>query len=268
MSNALANPRDRTRAVMIEVRDQLQKKRKILASLLPREITPERMQAIVLTSFQKNPGLLNCDPNSILGCVYESAKMGLEPDTGAQLAHIIPYKGKATFQLGYRGLMLLARRALGKDTALGASEVRKNDIFEHTEFPPDLKHSVPRVDGVPMSEEERGPIVAAYAWCRFPDGYQQFRVCYADEIKRARAASASARGGSSPWNTHESSMVQKTALKRLSKLLPMPDLAGHAIMMDDSAEDGRDQRMSETWDAIGTDDSIEVTQVQEETNDG
>lgn len=260
MSNALAKPQERTRQVMIAVRDKLEAKKKILSALLPPEITPERMQALVLTSFQKTPALLNCSVESILGVVYEASKLALEMDTGAQLAHMIPYKGQATLQIGFRGMALLARRAMGKDVAMGGDCVRANDNFEHENFPPKLSHSIPRVEGVPMTEKERGDIVASYAWARWQNGHTQYRVVYKDELDRARAASRSKTG---PWVQYPDQMSIKTAKKRLCKDLPTPDSVGHAIMLDDAAEDGRDQKMAETWEAIGQDDVVEVSQVDE-----
>lgn len=260
MTNALANPQQRTRNVMIAVRDKLESKKKVLSTLLPREITPERMTALVLTSFQKNPSLLECSVESILGCVYESAKLGLEPDTGAQLAHMIPYKGKATLQIGFRGMAMLARRAMGKDVAMGGDCVRAQDLFEHENFPPSLRHSIQRVDGIPMRDEQRGEIVASYAWVRWPNGHTQYRVCYRDELDRARAASR-AKGG--PWTQWPDQMAIKTAKKRLCKDLPLPDSVGHAIMLDDAAEDGRDQKMDATWEGL-PEETIEAEVVLED----
>lgn len=245
-------------------------KKKVIEALLPPGMDVKRLKAMIWTSMQRNSRLADCSIPSILGCAYEAAKLGLDLDSGAQLAHMVPYKGQAQFQLGFRGMLVLARRSLGSGTALGAVEVRANDDFHHVDFPPDLKHSVPRVNGMPMSEKDRGQIIASYAWVRFQDGYLQYRVCYLDELRRARAASKAKNG---PWVLHEAAMAQKTALKRLCKVLPMPDAAGRAMMLDDSADDGREQSMGSEWkiatgedEASPNDDDV-ITVTQEQPSD-
>jgi recombination protein RecT len=259
MTNALATPVQRTRAAAKLISEELAKKSTTLRHLLPPGVSPDRLRTLVLTSFSKNPRLMECDVQSILGAVYECAKLGLEPDTGTQECHLIPYKGRATFQLGFRGMVKLARRALGDATPIWSGHVRAGDHFVHHETPPTLEHSRMMVereeDGtmwkVPATERERGPLIAAYACARFSDGFILPRVCYEDEIKRARKASKAKDG---PWVHHEAAMWEKTAVKRLCKLLPLPEYVGRAIELDDAADDSRDQGFSAKWENLERED--------------
>lgn len=259
-SGALARPQDRARTVMMQVRDTLKAKHTVLKALLPKEVTPERMQALVLTSFQRNPDLLKCDVGSILQCVYEAAKVGLEPDTVGQDCHLIPRKQRATFQLGFRGMMKLARRA-GDVRQIWSGVVRDCDLFQWQEgADPRLEHVIDREAG----DRDERKIVAAYACARFRDGFVQFRVVLPDEIKRAKATAAP----SGPWKTHEPAMWEKTAIKRLCKLLPMPDAVQRVISLDDLGEAGQDQKLSEAWNALPDSDSNdEPAQVDVVPND-
>lgn len=260
MNNALQPARERIASAKNLVAKEIDAKKKVIEALLPPGMDVNRLKAMIWTSMQRNSRLAECSPASIMGCAFEAAKLGLDLDSGAQLAHMVPYKGQAQFQLGFRGMALLARRAMGKDVAMGGDCVRANDNFEHENFPPKLSHSIPRIDGVPMTEKQRGDIVASYAWARWQSGHTQYRVCYRDEIDRARAVSKAKNG---PWVQWFDQMAIKTAKKRLFKDLPTPDSVGHAIMLDDAAEDGRDQKMAETWETVGQDDVIEVSQMDE-----
>src|SRR5690348_15772894 len=69
---------------------------------LPKAITPERLARLVLTEVRRIPALLDCNRNSLLGAVLQAAQLGLEPGVLGQ-CWIIPYKGNATFVLGYQG---------------------------------------------------------------------------------------------------------------------------------------------------------------------
>jgi recombination protein RecT len=262
---ALAVPADRTREIMRHVGDELNKKQTFLSHMLPAEITPQRLRAFSLLALQRTPRLLECDVPSLLGAVYESAKAGLEPN--AIDAVILPYKGKAQFQLMFRGAMKLARR--GGDVAqIWSSTVRAFDRFVWTDGSAqslihEIQTSEKEFDGkivkLPATEEQRGPLVAAYACARFADGFIQSRVVLEDEIARAKKTSKTADRPDSPWRSHEAAMWEKTAIKRLCKHLPMPDLVQRAITLDDQAEAGVDQKLAESWQAAPTDEGPEVT---------
>src|SRR5262245_33131492 len=99
------------------VRSLLEKSRPQIALALPRHMHAERMLRIVMTSVQRNVKLLDCDPVSLVGAVIQSAQLGLEPDGVLGEAYLIPfYNGhrkryEVQFQVGYKGLLALARRS-------------------------------------------------------------------------------------------------------------------------------------------------------------
>lgn len=251
---ALAVPADRTREMLRTVGRELELKSKFLSHMLPKEITPERLRAFSLLALQRIPQLLNCSVPSLLGAVYEAAQAGLAPDSVDSV--IIPYGNKAQFQIMFRGMMKLARRAEGGITQIWADTIRERDDFvEERGMTPALTHTILRSeDGKPLSETARGELIAAYACARFADGFVQPHVVYRDEIERAKKTS-----GGSVWKTHEPAMWAKTAIKRLCKVLPMPDQVQRAIVLDDQAEAGVDQKLDASWMAAPSDDGPEVT---------
>lgn len=267
---ALARPADRSRSKMADVSDQLKAKAPLLQAMLPKEVTPDRMRALVLTSFQRQPKLMQCSTPSILQCVFEAAKVGLEPDTIGQDCHIIPRKNRgqmeATFQIGFRGAMKLARRASVRQ--IWSDAVRLHDRFEWTKgMDPKLVHEIPRDDeGAPLSDAERGELICAYACARFPDGFVQFEVVTADDVKRAQQSAFV--NNDSPWKTHAAAMWRKTAIKRLCKELPMPDAAQRAIELDDLADAGKDQGLHAAWEATPNETGMTVTDARDSDDDG
>lgn len=238
MSNALATTDQRAQSVIAEVSQAINASRKTLLALLPKEITPERLKALTMTSIRKTPALMKCDARSILACVYEAAKLGLQPDTATADCHIIPRGKQATFQIGYKGMMKLARRAV-PGVPIKAEHVCENDSFVWEEgLAPILKHS-----RAPAGE--RGKVVYAYAIAQLPGGLIAFKVVDADDIARARKTAFS-----TAWQHHEGAMWEKTAIKRLAKTLPIDDPAAaerlhRAIALDDAADDGRPQELGD-----------------------
>ncbi len=244
MSNALARPDAQAKDLMREVSRSLESNKATIMALLPKEITHEKLKALTLTSIRKSPGLLKCSSSSIMACVYEACKLGLQPDTATADCHIIPRKGEATFQIGFKGLMKLLRRAAPM-TTIKAEHVREGDHFVWCEgLDPKLEHT--RAKAGKRAEQ---PILYAYAIARFANGRTEFKVVDADDIARAKKSAHIT--GFSPWTHHEGAMWEKTAIKRLCKTLPVDDPSGNhsahlyrAIELDDAAEDDRAQDLS------------------------
>ena len=88
---------------------------------IPKHMTPERLLRIATTSIRQNPKLKVCTAQSLLGAVMQCAQLGLEPSVLGH-AYLVPYKNKkkdgtrewwedeCQFQIGYKGLIELARR--------------------------------------------------------------------------------------------------------------------------------------------------------------
>ena len=62
------------------VRSLLEKSRGQIALALPKHMNADRMLRIAMTSIQRNPALLDCEPISLVGAVIQSSQLGLEPD--------------------------------------------------------------------------------------------------------------------------------------------------------------------------------------------
>src|SRR5438093_523271 len=89
-----------------------------IALALPAHLKPERMARIALTLVRRTPDLALCSAPSFMGALMTCAQLGVEPGP-LGYAWIIPRQVKddgkptgeweATFQLGYKGVIYLAR---------------------------------------------------------------------------------------------------------------------------------------------------------------
>lgn len=235
-----------TRDRISTVRGLLEKSKAQIALALPRHMSAERMMRIALTSIQRNPALLECDPISLIGAVIQSSQLGLEPDGVLGQAYLIPYRNsrkgtrEVQFQPGYLGLLALARRS-GDIDSVDTRVVYERDRFKYAfGLTPVLEH-------VPSTEEDRGAATYVYAIVRLKDGGAQFDVMSVGEIEahRKRYSRASADG---PWVTAFEAMAKKTVLKRVLKLAPASVELQRAIALDEHAEAGLPQDL----DAVAT----------------
>src|SRR5436190_15828446 len=69
---------------------------------------PQFMASICNAANQ--PHLAECEPRSVIAAAFVAATLDLPIDKNLGFAHIVPYKGVAQFQMGYKGFIQLALR--------------------------------------------------------------------------------------------------------------------------------------------------------------
>lgn len=158
-----------------------------------------------------NKQLLECDPRSIVGAAGLAAITDLSISPTLGQAYIVPYKGKAQFQAGWKGLVQLAHRT-GKYTALHAGKVCEGEIA-----------GINPVTGEAILGEKLSDEVVGYvAYMRLVNGFEKTLYMTKAEIeehalKYSQSYAYDKRAGkkSSPWSTNFDAMASKTVLKRL-----------------------------------------------------
>lgn len=230
MSKELA-PRS---AKIATIRQLLDKSKQQIRLALPTHMSPDRMLRVAMTSVQKNPDLLDCSPESLMGAIIQSAQLGLEPDGVLGHAYLVPYGKVCTFIPGYKGLLQLARRS-GEISTILAEVVHSKDVFEfELGINPKLKH-------IPTDQEDEGEFIAAYAVAKLKDGGVQFVVMRKNAIEKIKKRSAAGTKG--PWTSDYEEMCKKTVLRRLCKLLPCSVELERAVALDERAEIGLPQEI-------------------------
>lgn len=190
----------------------------------------KKFMSAVVYSVQKNPKLLDADRASLLNAAMACAEFELYPSNVAGEAFIIPYKGKAQFQLGYQGLITLFYRA---GITIRSEIVRLNDPFTYAEgLNTELVHKPDPF----KSAEERGKPIGAYAIATLADGRTYHKVMNAIDILRFKEFSQAKDSEYSPWkseNDPELWMWKKTVIKQLAKTIPKTEKIQRAIEEDD-----------------------------------
>ena len=162
----------------------------------------KRFCSALISICNGNKQLQECDPRSI------TAAAGLAAITGLS---IVPYKHKAQFQVGWKGLVQLAHRT-GKYTALNAGKVCEGEI---TGINPVTGEAI-------LGEKLSDEVVGYVAYMRLTNGFEKTLYMTKAEIEehalkysQSYAYDKNFGKKSSPWSTNFDAMASKTVLKRL-----------------------------------------------------
>ena len=217
------------------IRTLLQKSKSQIAMALPKHLSADRIIRVAMTSIQRTPDLLKCDPISLVAAVIQSSQLGLEPDGILGHAYLIPFnntkKGRMEVQFipGYKGLIDLARRS-GQVNRISAHVVYENEPFTMEYGTKEtLEHK-------PLPPSTRGDRKGVYAVAVLNDGSPHFEWLWNEEIEAIKRQSKAVNFG--PWKTHEDEMIRKTAIRRLVKYLPLSVELAKAAAIDELADAG------------------------------
>lgn len=184
---------------------------------LPRHMDAAYMIRAVMKCV-KNPDPKNklpgCSPQSVLDATLQAAHVGLTPEASFAQGYLIPYAGVAVFQIGYLGLVELARRE-GHVSKITAQVVYENDIFD-IEFGLNEKlvHK-PRTD----DKGDRGEPVAVWCCAWNKEGVAQYEYLTAEQVDYIRNQYSKQPNGDA-WSKAWGPMAMKTVAIRLLKWLP------------------------------------------------
>jgi recombination protein RecT len=210
------------------VKNLFEAARSKIEQVAPKHLSADRLMRVALMTISRTPKLAECTPHSLLNAFMTASQLGLEVGGVLGEAYLVPYGKEATFLVGYRGLINLARRS-GQIISIEAQVVRQGDLFDF-EYGLEM-----RFRHQPKAEVD-APITHAWALARFRDGGHQLDVMTIRDVEAIRKRSRSATNG--PWVTDFAEMAKKTVVRRLCKYLPLSPEVADAIDTSDKSEFG------------------------------
>jgi recombination protein RecT len=243
-----------TQQKAVSLREELFAHQKQFESAMPKWMTPERLIRVVFTTALKNPKILDCSKESIFSAVMQCAQLGVEPILGR--AYLIPYNNnkqingkwvkvlECQFQVGYQGLIDLARRS-GTISDIYGYNVYENDDFDIIfGMNPDIRHR-PWYMFPERKDKGPGECLGAYCVWVLKDGSKHPEFMPISEIHKRRDASTAYQSDvkygktDSPWTKWPEDMRLKTVIKHSSKMVPASIEFMEAVTSDDDSEVGR-----------------------------
>lgn len=201
----------------------------------------------VISSCQRNPKLLECEPSTLINSFMMMAQLEFMPSDISGEAYVLPYNNKrqegtqwvnvmeAQFQLGYQGLITLFYRS-------GSRSITAEIVYEKDDFSivnGEIRHSPD------VFAPDRGAPKGAYVIVELKSGGKVQKVMKKDDILAIGSRfSKSYKSKFSPWNPENDPdlwMWKKTVLKQVAKLVPKSDVLIEVIAEDNKDSDIEDR---------------------------
>ncbi|HHJ6172203.1 TPA: recombinase RecT, partial [Streptococcus pyogenes] len=165
----------------------------------------------ILSVLQGSQSLKSASNKSIYAAAMKAAVLNLPIEPSLGRAYLVPYKGQAQFQLGYKGLIELAQRS-GQYKNINAGIVYKSQLISYNPLFEELILDFSK----PQDE-----IVGYFAAFKLFNGFEKVSFWTVEKVT-AHGKKFSKSFASGPWKTDFDAMAQKTILKDiLSKYGPL-----------------------------------------------
>ena len=217
-----------------EVRDLVKGKQAILKQIVNDKAKQSKYSsAIVQIAMNKN--LEKVNPESVVNTAFEIVQAGLNPNPLFGQAYVVPFKGVAQLQIGYKGWILLTSRAGWKVRAVSVYDVDDFDIefaglSDNIHFTPNYDERE-EDDGAWVYKHLKGVIV--YAQDRSGTTYSEFVPFRKLEKLRLKSQNQKAGQLSYIWLEWAEEMYKAKALKYVLTRLPIDDSIQEAIAKED-----------------------------------
>lgn len=170
------------------------------------------MSSIIAVT-NNNNYLMKADPATVIGAAAQAAMLDLPINQSLGFAYIVPYKGAAQFQLGYKGYIQLAQRS-GQYVDIGAKTVYEGE----------LEYENRLLDKFRFGERTGDKVIGYLAYFRLTNGFEKMLFMTLEEMQvHAKKYSQNYESGTDKWGLADFNvMAEKTVLKRLlSKFGPL-----------------------------------------------
>lgn len=204
----------------------------------------------IISVWQSSDALRQCEPGSIIASAAMAASLDLPIIASLGQACLVPYSGKAQFQIMARGFVQLALRS-GEYKTMNAVEVHEGEIISRNrltgeiDFNPDGKKS--------------DTVVGFLFYFKLKGGFEKYTYMTVDECRaHGKRYSKSYGQAGSQWQKDFNQMALKTVVKQgLSKWGPLSTQMQTAIQFDQAAvsEDGKPEYVDATAESSRTSDA-------------
>lgn len=170
------------------------------------------MSSIIAVT-NNNKLLAKAEPATVIGAAAQAAMLDLPINQSLGFAYIVPYKGAAQFQLGYKGYIQLAQRS-----------DKYVDIGSNTVYEGELEYENRLLNKFKFGERTSDKVIGYLAYFKLTNGFEKMLFMTLDEmIAHAKKHAQNYKGGTDKWGLADFNvMAEKTVLKRLlSKYGPL-----------------------------------------------
>jgi recombination protein RecT len=175
-------------------------------------VKPSAIIRVTQGALRRNDKLMAAavaNPQSLLYCLLDAARLGHEPDTDDY--YLVPFGNEVTGIEGYKGIIERMFRAGGVTSVVAQVRRERDHYVRGGENVPPVHEYDDMAD-----PETRGPLKGAYAYALLTSGQcSQVIAMGAAEIAKHKAKSRGSDKPDSPWQQWTEAMWKKTVLRAL-----------------------------------------------------
>ena len=186
--------------------------------------------ASLLSTVNNNKLLQSADQNSIYTAALMAASLDLPINPNLGLAYIVPYGGKAQFQLGYRGFKQLAQRT-GQFLAINDTDVREGEIIKHDRLSGSIEFNWNQNAKDRLSKK----VIGYVSYFKLLNGFESTFYMTSEELEAhaKKYSQTYKKYGTGLWKDEFEGMARKTVTKlNLSKNAPLSIELQRATLAD------------------------------------
>jgi recombination protein RecT len=221
--------------------------KKYLKSVLGSKKAVDRFVLGVVSAVGANPTLQTCEPKTVLRAALTGEKLGLNPTPQLGEYYIIPYKGMASFVIGYKGLVQLAQKS-GEYKKLNCIAIKEGELKD---WNPATEEASFEFITNPEVRNKRTSI-GYYAFYELKNGFKKAVYWSKGQVEdhAAKWSPSFKTGNSKFWKESFDAMACKTVLRNLlDKWGVKSQQVADAIINDDNDEDSIKENAIEIGDS-------------------
>lgn len=182
----------------------------------------------ILSIANSSTNLKTCNPSSIIAAAFIAASLDLPINQNLGFAYIIPYKGVAQFQMGWKGFIQLSQRT-GQYKTINVSCVYEGELESVNRFTGEMTFNI---DG-----RYNDTVVGYVAYFKMLNGFEKYSYMTKEEIeKHGKKYSKSYSSSSGQWQLNFDAMAMKTVIKLLLSKYGMMTTEIQTAVKSDQAE--------------------------------
>lgn len=147
--------------------------------------------------------LQQCQPMSVIASCVVAATLDLPIDKNLGYAWVVPYKGRATFQLGYKGYIQLALRT-GQYKAINAIPVREGELVSWNPLTEELN--------IDFANKKSDKVIGYAGYFQLINGFRKTVFWTVDEIVAHKKKFSKSDFG---WKNDWDAMALKTVIRNM-----------------------------------------------------
>ncbi|GIO03420.1 hypothetical protein J5TS2_40880 [Brevibacillus halotolerans] len=157
----------------------------------------------ILNLVNSDTNLQKCDPMTVISSCMVAATLDLPVDKNLGYAWVVPYKERATFQMGYKGYIQLALRT-GKYKSMNVIEVHEGELVKWNRLSEELE--------LDFEKKISDHIIGYAGYFELVNGFRKSVYWTKENIEAHRKKYSKSDFG---WNKDFHAMAKKTVLRNM-----------------------------------------------------